>query len=534
MQIQQRIRLAKDLGVPRDAVTKFIGLSGKLPIKNVLDLDKILSKLDLNDASKDTILERYILLHGNIPAISSNSNVSRGKNVANTVSSSRKVSGQKRSLSGARSVSAPRAPSRAPSSGPSHVMPVAPIIPVVPMAPKKKIRSGAPRFKSLKQVLDSGNLSRNRFHALVANDPSNHASKVRKSLETLPASLDRAILPHAFLNAFHHDKSKRAKFGSANALVNAAIKDHRTAKMLGEALNVKLPEKLLPVHRQKLHYAAFRAAPGLKQPSFNEPVAKARGRPAKDPNTLPTAKRVKGDPWAQLAEMLAEHARSSAEEASIEANLRSNKAKMYSPVKRMELETLLFETGMRSVTAMTKMDKLVRKLGNIPAPTNAAAKNLERANKILREALGAGTEVARMMSKENAMRKTGANLRNAPLTRAPSGSVSKTHNSSSQSTASGPEGTYSSFGGSATKTSSSGRAGSVTKTRSGGRTGSVTKTPSGRTASGQRSANGSVGIVHGRSGIRQWSNNANSGLTPGGGIRWKSGVYPNAGSGRAL
>jgi len=480
MQIQQRIRLAKDLGVPRDAVTKFIGLSGKLPVKNVLDLDKILSKLDLNESSKDAILERYILLHGNIPAISSNSQVSRGKNVANTASSSHRVSGQKRSLNGARSVSAPRAPSRAPSSGPSssHVTPVAPIIPIVPMAPKKKIRSGAPRFTSLKQVLDSGNLSRNRFHALVANDPSNHASKVRKSLETLPASLDRAILPHAFLNAFHHDKSKRAKFGSANALVNAAIKDHRTAKMLGEALNVKLPEKLLPVHRQKLHYAAFRAVPGLKQPSFNEPVAKARGRPRKDPNALPTPKRVKGDPWTELAEMLAEHARSSAEEASIVANLKSNKAKMYDPVKRMGLESRLFEIEMGSVTAMTKLDKLVRKLGDIPAPTNAAAKNLESAYKILGEALGAGTVHARMKARENAMQKTGVNLRNAPFARAPSGSrgsVTKTHNSgrnSNKSAASGSRATtsrsgdsYSSFGGSATNSGNSGR------TRSSGRPG---------------------------------------------------------------
>ena len=474
MQIQQWIQLARDLDVPRDKATMFIGLAGKLPIKSVLDLDKILSKLNLNESSKDAILERYILLHGNIPTIS-NSYVSRGKNVTNTASSSHRVSGQKRSQNGTRSVSVPRAPSRAPSSGPSHVTPLPPVIPVTP---KKKIRSGAPRFTSLKQVLNSGNLSRNRFHALVAMDPSNHALKVRKSLEALPASLDRAILPHAFLNAFHHDKSKRAKFGSANALVNATIKDHRTAKMLGKALNVNLPEKLLPVHRQRLHYAAFRAAPGLKQPSFNEPVAKARGRPRKDPNAPPHPKRVKGDPWAKLAEILAEHARSSAEEASILANLKSNKAKTYDPMKRAGLEARLFETESGTVTTMTKMDTLVRKLENIPAPTNAAAKNLERAYKILGEALGAGAVHARMMARGNAMRKTGANLRNVPLTRAPSGSrgsVTKTHSSgrsSNRSAASGSRSkasrsgdSYSSFGGSVTNSGNSGR------TRSSGRSG---------------------------------------------------------------
>ena len=270
MSVSNTLRLARTLDIPRSKLDVFMALARKRPVKSIVDLGRILAVMKINQATTNLILNKYIATQIQAPSISSGSSMGNlGKNVVDkngSVSSkqpkatvviptkSSSAAPMKRSLSNMKN---------APSTKRQRSN-----------QPKKRGRpkSLVPRIKSLKQVLEGVDISRNEFLGMVNTHYPNASSKVRKTLEGVPSYLDQAILPHAMLDAFHHQKSKRMQINSTNSLVNATIKSKRTAKLLAEALGITIPETMTPVHRQKLHNATSRVLQGLPPTNVNASV----------------------------------------------------------------------------------------------------------------------------------------------------------------------------------------------------------------------------------------------------------------------
>jgi len=288
MSLNSLIQLAQILGIPRSKLDVFLTLAQKRSIKSIVDLKKILVAMKLDQDTSNAVMSRYI---GTIqaPSISSGSSLGNVKNNAVSMDTSATAktikaatsSGSKRKLSVKAASSSTGKRQRSGPSGPPAPRPVshggAP-----PKRGPGRPKSSMPKFPSLKQALEHGHISRGEFLRLVnAHHVQNAAAKVRKTLNGVPPSFDKAILPHMTLNTFHKDKAKRLKLSSTGELIDAAVKDTRTARLLAQELSVPLPTTIKPVHRQLLHNAAARAVLGLA-PRQSSP-AKSSSPPKSSP-----------------------------------------------------------------------------------------------------------------------------------------------------------------------------------------------------------------------------------------------------------
>ena len=561
MSLNSLIQLAQILGIPRSKLDVFLTLAQKRPIKSIVDLKKILVAMKLDQDTSNAVMSRYI---GTIraPSISSGSSLGNVKNNAVSAKTIKAAtsSGSKRKLS---VKAASSSTSKRQRSGPPAPRPVA-----SGGAPKKRgpgrPKSSMPRFTSLKQALEHGNISRSEFLRLVnAHHNQNVAAKVRKTLNGVPPSFDKAILPHITLNTFHSVKAKRLKLSSTGELIDAAVKGTRTARLLAQELSVPLPKTIKPVDRQLLHNAAARAVLGLA-PRQSSPAKSSSPPKSSPPKSSPQPKKKQPKKWVdEIAqkklkellklEILEEEYRLKATQAqklrktnpfarinNFDAKFKQldeDKIVKFEELQKLRGQKTKFQDKSLIQRIDTTMERILRKEQDRMRQlekNSLARKDMRNmikkiAGEEAEEEEREGSKNSENISREGIMSKNSENISREALRRAKSlplfavphrysytrlfskpGSMQERTNSIMTNAAGGR-----STSTSPSKSSSGNSQRTRTRTTTGGRSPSAL-TFSRRTTSGQSSkSNPSGGVLFGASRMRNWSNNnANSSVRP--------------------
>jgi hypothetical protein len=287
--ISQQLEFAKNSGIPKSKINTFISLASRKQIDSVLNLNKILRKLNLSQNTMNKAMKVYIEKHAQIPVIElSNTNSSSssskhtpkerktssihitGSTTSNTSSSKKRTSLLKR-----------KSPSPAPEE---EIASMLLDLKRNTTNNKQKNQKNNKFHVSLKTVLNRNVSVVNNGKAIQVGSKQFKVPHNRKHIVTnIPSNVSKPLLSKFIANEFHPLKARRHTFSSTNDLVNRASQDARTARLLGNALRMRLPKTLFPHHKQKIKNATLQY---LKNGTLPQPKTKTHPpSKAKDPMT---------------------------------------------------------------------------------------------------------------------------------------------------------------------------------------------------------------------------------------------------------
>ena len=404
----------------------------------------------------------------------------------------------------------------------------------------------------------------NSSHIIVGNSKYPLMTNTHRNLvKQIPNKLATPLGAVLATDIHHPTKKERGKITNLNSLIKAASMNGRSARKLATAMNMKIPKVLHPHHREKIHLAALHFAQTGHLSNNIRAASAPRGRPvsvATDPFKRLRQERdglVKAYGEHKSPELLGQIENLT---KSMERLVRDDRL-LQAPIEReLDILSATNESFQKHIDRITVLEAELKKM----------KKSINRKEKILDEydthlffggneerhrkhhetiradvhqivrnlfpsAARGILETSQKTEREPVNANSSYNGRNGGTSSGRTNGQSSSGRSASGRTASG----ITLSGRSASGRTTSGRTASgITlsgrsasgRTASGrtvsGRTASG-RTASGRTASG-RTASGYTGVLRGKSGVQQWSNDgANSRLAPGGGVRWRSGIFQN-------
>jgi hypothetical protein len=265
MEIDQLLQFVKEIGLPKSKVNAFVSVALRKPIESVINVNKIMQKLNVNQATIDRSTKLYIQKYASVPHISiSNTTSNKKKNTESIHIISESSKKGNKSANEAVSVLLNLKKNTHPSMTKN-----------APTESKKKF------VVSLKGLLNRNmSVVRNGNNDMIQVNLGQGLHKrfaVPRSLNasSLPNEVTKPLLSKFIANAHHPVVSKRRPVTSVSDLVNRASHDPKTARLLGNALNMRLPKTLLPHHKQKIKNATMQFLQNGTRPARSQPKQKS-------------------------------------------------------------------------------------------------------------------------------------------------------------------------------------------------------------------------------------------------------------------